>query len=204
MTGSGSGRTAHAHAQRSFDLSSAILAGRKTTRILQATFASTTAVRAGGLLYVVATALENGATTIGFSSFTLAAVGLVAVFLAVSILALVGVGPGAAGCVLEEGGLQLRYSSGRERNISWHDPKFRLRLTAVKTAANVSYDLTVGWPMINPILRFPMLNPVSFELYSAVLQEAQSRGLDVRSDTTAGGDVSVTTHEIRAKLASST
>jgi len=193
------GQAAETPTARAFDLSGLILESRRTTRILQVTFSGAAATGGGGLAYVIASALTNGPSTRGALVFTLAVSGLVTLFFVASILALIGAGPGAKSCVLDGDGLRLRYQSGRERVLSWRDPRIRLRLTAVNTSTSVSYDLTVGFPMLNPIYRLPMLNPISFELYSSVLNEAQARGLAVRSDTTAAGGVSVTTHQIRAK-----
>ncbi len=184
--------------ERLFDLSGLILAKKRITRTLQATFAATAATSGAGLAYVIASALANGTSTTGSLEFTSVVTVMVAVFFVASILATIGVGTGATRCALDGNGLRLRYRSGREKDVRSNDPRFRVRLTLVRNSSEDSYDLTAGLPMLNPLLGFPMLDPISAELYSAVLGEVQDRGLDVRSDTTRAHGISVTTHQIRA------
>lgn len=183
-------------AERAFDLSGLVLAKRKITRALRATFIGTAAMGGAGLVYVVASALTNGPSTADALAFTLTVVVMVALFFGVSVLAIVGVGAGATSCMLDGNGLKLRYQNGRERVLRWLDPHIRIRLTLVSTSTGVSYDLTAGIPMLNPFSRFPMLNPISAELYKAILDEVQNQGLNVKSETTRARGVSVTTHRV--------
>lgn len=167
---------------------------------MQGLFLALSAVSGAALAYVIASALSNGPSTISALLFTAAVAALVAIFFGTSVLATIGVGSGAVSCVLDETGITLSYGSGRERCMRWRDPHLRIRLTSVSNSTGVSYDITTGLPILSPFRRFPMLNPISAELYSAVLGEVRDRGLGLRTDTSQAHGVSVKTHRIWAAL----
>ncbi len=184
--------------KRIFDLSDLVLATRRTARRGRAGYTFTALVSGGILAYAVASRLTNRTPMEYPLASFLAVVVLIALFFGISVLGFIGAGTGATKCELDGDGARLSYRSGRERVVRWRDPRIRMRLTSVTSATTAAYDLTVGYPMLNPVLRFPMLNPVSAELYSAILSEAHLRKLMVRSANTQARGVSVTTHHIRA------
>jgi len=102
------------------------------------------------------------------------------VILTCAILAMFGyayfaMGPGPNRCVWSADSFTLQYSNGRIRAFRWDDPRLCFEISEIHYEDKVEYDLAS---------RMPWHNDVTPELYAAILAEARSRGLEVRSRVT--------------------
>lgn len=93
--------------------------------------------------------------------------------LALILYVVLALGPGAVQCVWNSDGFVLVYEGGRRRVFAWESPSFRVSL--------VKYEERNGTRTFEINQGVPIHNPLSAELYGAILAEAHRRKFTVRT-----------------------
>lgn len=173
-----------------FDLSSMStrqMGGDRITRRLQAMCAALATVSAGLIFFLEVTPPTAGRLP---SAATLVVIGLLAAFFIVSVVGLLGVGPGAVECSVDGRGITLRYQNGRAVRYGWFDPKFSVNLAVITGRSETRYDF---------LTHLPFHNPLSKEAFETLVAQGEQHGLAVESSMARSGDVTVQTYRLRTR-----
>jgi hypothetical protein len=104
----------------------------------------------------------NAAVWVGLLGSLAAAVGWV----------YLGLGDGAETCELSIAGIRLVYRGGRVASFAWADPNLRCKIWELRTPEKTEYSIST---------RVPFLNPISSDVYRAILTEASPRNIRVKT-----------------------